>query len=83
MKSHVTIQEVAKLLGRSVKTVRRRVSAGLIPAIQEGGKGTELRFDLDEVLQSVKCASRAPLAPPKPNPNQEKEKPPGPDGWCK
>jgi excisionase family DNA binding protein len=63
MKPLATIQEVASVLGRSVKTIRRRVDKGQIPAIQEGGKGTELRFDLDDVIEAIKAAA-APEPPP-------------------
>jgi excisionase family DNA binding protein len=49
----LNIEEVAERLGSSVKTVRRRVKKGLIPAIQEGGRGTQLRFDWDDVLTAI------------------------------
>lgn len=62
MKPLATIQEVASVLGRSVKTIRRRVDKGQIPAIQEGGKGTELRFDLEDVIEAIKAAA-APEPP--------------------
>ena len=78
MKSHVTIQEIAKVLGRSVSTVRRRVSNGLIPVIQEGGKGTELRFDLDEVLLAVKKSGPRKQEPQKPLTKTKNTTPPGP-----
>lgn len=54
MKKLINIQELAKVLGVSVKTVRRRIAGGKIPAIQTGGQGTALRFDLDEVMRAVK-----------------------------
>jgi len=57
MKPLATIEEVASVLGCSIKTIRRRVAKGQIPAIQEGGKGTELRFDLDDVILAVKTAA--------------------------
>ncbi len=54
MQKHINIKELAKVLGVCVKTVRRRIDDGKIPAIQTGGKRKALRFDLDEVMRAVK-----------------------------
>ena len=62
MNKHVTIREVAKILGCITKTVRRKVNSGLIPAIQPGH---HLSFDLDDVIRAVKSAT--PGAIPDPN----------------
>ena len=58
MTNHVTINEIAQILDCSTKTVRRKVDKGLIPAIQPDGRGTHLRFDIDDVLRAVKPDSR-------------------------
>lgn len=87
MNRHVTIHEVAAVLHCSTKTVRRRVESGIIPAVQPGGKGTHLRFDLDAVLLAVHGASagnqeesepeetvQKPLPGPQPNWIERKQK---------
>ena len=67
MNRHVTIHEIAAVLHCSTKTVRRRVESGIIPAVQPGGKGTHLRFDLDAVLRAVHGASAGNHENPEPN----------------
>ena len=54
MTSFVDIKAIAALLGCCTKTVRRKVRKGLIPVIQPDGPGTLMRFDLDDVLRSLK-----------------------------
>ena len=87
MNRHVTINEVAKALDCSTKTVRRQVDKGVIPVIQPGGKGTHLRFDIDDVIRAVKKNNSATeeseltrtepavekLSGPEPNWKQQKE----------
>ena len=63
MKQHVTIKEIARLLDCSTKTVRRKVDKGLIPAIQPGGQGTHIRFDVDDVIRAVKEISPTKSSP--------------------
>ena len=58
MERLLTIQEVAQILNRSVKTVRRRVASGDIPVIQEGGPGTGLRFDPADIHRVIHGAKR-------------------------
>ena len=41
----LTPEEFAKKAGCSVSTVRRRLKGGLLPAVQEGGKGTLWKID--------------------------------------
>ena len=54
MNQFVTISHIAELLDCSVKTVRRKVDKGIIPAIQPDDPGTLLRFEPEEVLRAVK-----------------------------
>ena len=54
MEPLLNIVEIARLLGCSTKTVRRRVDQGLIPVIQEGGPGSRLRFDWHDVISAIK-----------------------------
>lgn len=46
----VRIDEIAKRLGVSVRTVRRLTAAGRIPAVRVG---RQLRYDLDAVLRAL------------------------------
>ncbi len=55
----LTISELANHLRCSTKTIRRKVAAGIIPAIQLGDNGSGLRFDLDEVLKAFKSRGRS------------------------
>lgn len=43
-REYLTIAEVALRLGISVPTVRRKIAAGELPAVQLGGPGTAIRI---------------------------------------
>ncbi len=43
----LTVKEVARRLGRSKETVRRRIHAGVIKARREGNRFIVLRSDLE------------------------------------
>jgi excisionase family DNA binding protein len=49
----LTVREVASALGVSEVTVRRRIDAGELGALQLGGKGTALRVPASELAQFV------------------------------
>ena len=46
----LTPESFARVLGISVKTVRRRLKAGMLPADQSGGPGTLWLIDYDAYL---------------------------------
>lgn len=46
-------RQFAEITGLSIKTVRRRLKAGLLPSDQSGGHGTLWRIDYDAFLQSL------------------------------
>ena len=73
MDRFVTTKEVAAVLDCSAKTVSRRVKQGVIPAIQPGGPGTHLRFDVDEVMRAVKESHTFDSASDTSNPQQTKD----------
>jgi len=54
MERLLNILDVADLLKCSVKTVRRRVADGILPAIQEGGPGSQLRFCLQDIETALR-----------------------------
>ena len=45
----LSVKEVARVLGVSQVTVRRRISTGEIPAVRLGGPGKALRVHPDEL----------------------------------
>jgi excisionase family DNA binding protein len=45
----LTVREVARALGVSEVTVRRRIETGELPARQLGGPGTSIRVDAGEL----------------------------------
>jgi excisionase family DNA binding protein len=45
----LTVKETARVLGLHEITVRRKVAAGVIPALQLGGRGCALRVMEDEL----------------------------------
>jgi excisionase family DNA binding protein len=45
----LTVREVAALLRISERSVRRKISLGLIPAVRLGGGAESLRVDRDEL----------------------------------
>jgi excisionase family DNA binding protein len=47
----LTVREVATLLRLDEKTVRRRIRAGVIPALRTGGPRSALRVDARELEQ--------------------------------
>ncbi len=75
--SLVDIKEIARILGCSTKTVRRKVDKGIVPAIQPDGPGTLLRFDASDVVQAVKqtelCQPGEPVGVQVSTQTQEKE----------
>jgi excisionase family DNA binding protein len=60
----INIEQAAELLLCSIKTVRRRVSDGSLPAIQLGDKRKALRFDRARLLLMISQASSATSNPP-------------------
>jgi excisionase family DNA binding protein len=51
----LSVAEAAKLLGLHPMTVRRKIRAGQLPAVQLGGSGTAIRIpagELDAWLES-------------------------------
>lgn len=52
----LTIPEAARLLGVSDDTIRRRIKAGLLPAILVAGKFRIRQADLDEMVRSEAAA---------------------------
>ena len=52
-KRYLSPAEFAAATGTSVKTVRRHLKAGRLPAIQIGGRGTLWRIDFPEFLRSA------------------------------
>ena len=54
MKNWLTIKELAEFLGFSVRQIKRKATAGIIPGYQIGGKGNEWRFDPDEVVSHIR-----------------------------
>jgi excisionase family DNA binding protein len=47
----LSVRETAALLGVSEKTVRRLIAAGVLPALQLGGKGSSVRIPADELSE--------------------------------
>jgi excisionase family DNA binding protein len=47
----LTVDETADVLRVSAKTVRRRIAAGELPAVQLGPSGSPLRIPEDELLR--------------------------------
>jgi excisionase family DNA binding protein len=45
----LTVQQVAARTSLSVSSVRRKIAAGEIPAVQLGGQGRAIRVDPDEL----------------------------------
>lgn len=45
----LTVHETAERLGVSEKTVRRKIEAGQLPAVQLGGRGSAVRIDEREL----------------------------------
>lgn len=54
----ITIEELAKLSGLSLSTLRRRVADGSLPVIQPGGHRTRMLF-LPDVLESLSRPRKA------------------------
>lgn len=53
------LEEVAEILRKSVKTVRRRVDTGKLKAFKEGGRIMVLEADLEAYLeQQIRSAGR-------------------------
>lgn len=48
-----TLDELAERLKASVKTVRRRIAEGKIPAFKEGGRVCVLASDLSDYLEQI------------------------------
>jgi excisionase family DNA binding protein len=47
----LTVDEVAERLGVTRRTVERKIAAGLIPALQLGGRRSAIRVDERELEQ--------------------------------
>jgi excisionase family DNA binding protein len=47
----MTLSEVADYLKSSVKTVRRRITAGVLKSFKDGGRRLVLSDDLDDYIQ--------------------------------
>ena len=73
MNRFVNINEIARILNCSAKTVRRKVAKGVVPALQPDGPGTLLRFEVEEVLRAVRKQS-APQLEPETETKTKKEK---------
>lgn len=50
---HLSPEQFAQVTGLSVKTVRRRLKAGKLPADQSGGPGTLWLIDYDAFLMRI------------------------------
>jgi hypothetical protein len=81
-----TIEELERLSGLSVSTLRRRIADGSLPVIQPGGHRTRMAFlpNVLELLSQTRRRIPEPASaetPEQPAPAQDKaEKPnPGPD----
>ena len=60
---YLSLEEAAEVMSLSVKTIRRRISDGTIPAYQCGRRPIRIRLDeLEAALQRIPSA-RPPLAP--------------------
>lgn len=56
---YLTLAEAAELMSVSVKTLRRRIADGTLPAYRCGRRVIRVRLDdLDHVLQRVPAAGR-------------------------
>ena len=56
---YLTLAEAAELMSVSVKTLRRRIADGTIPAYRCGRRVIRIRLDdLDQVFQRVPAAGR-------------------------
>jgi excisionase family DNA binding protein len=58
---HLSPDEFAQVTGMSVKTVRRRLKAGKLPADQSGGPGTLWLIDYDAFLAQISNGVSKPL----------------------
>jgi hypothetical protein len=56
--------EFARVIRVSIKTVRRRLENGTLPAEQSGGPGTMWRIDYYAYRQRMACESNEKSAPP-------------------
>jgi excisionase family DNA binding protein len=54
----ITVAQVAALLGVNEKTVRRKIAAGEIPAVQLGGRRAPLRIPVDKLEEWVYAEKR-------------------------
>jgi excisionase family DNA binding protein len=45
----LSVNETAELLGVSTKQVRRLIARGELPAVQLGGRGSAIRIDREEL----------------------------------
>ena len=50
----ISTKKMARILGISTETLRRKVREGIIPAHRPTGKGGQWRFDEHEVLRASK-----------------------------
>lgn len=56
---YVTLEQAALMMSTSVKTIRRRISDGTIPAYQCGGRLIRIRLsDLESSLRRMPCVRR-------------------------
>ena len=56
----LTIEELSQHLPLSIKTIRRRIRDGSIPAIQPGGKGTKILIPLEWLNQQSAVSQESP-----------------------
>ena len=56
----LTLEEVATHLKASVKTVRRRIASGKLPAFKEGGRVCVLLRDLEAYIEEQIQITAAP-----------------------
>ena len=54
---HFSPRQFAEVTGLSLKTVHRRLRAGVLPAEQSGGRGSAWRIDYFEYLRRLANAS--------------------------
>jgi excisionase family DNA binding protein len=70
----LTVEETAERLKQAQSTVRRKIRAGQIPAVQLGGKGFPIRVDPDGAHGVALRRRRSGGMSPRPKPAMSRDK---------